>query len=485
MALCAWDDVCDVADSKNCGFLDVALFGLGGDRHALKLANHRLKSRGLLNMANMKFINLGVNHHTAPIDIRESVAVAPDALQDSLIDLRKYLQGNDLESRPEVAILSTCNRMEIYCAANDIEYRNNHLESRAFEWLAAQNNVRSHELRPYIYSAQSSDAVKHAFRVGSGLESMVLGETQILGQMKKAVEYAQQVGTIGEFLKPLFDKTFSVAKLVRGSTQIGAHSVSIAGASIKLVERIFGDISNCNVLFIGAGEMIGLCANHFAGKKPKKIAVSNRTVDKGSQLVQAFDGQNISTEAFPLSELPKHLSEYDVIVSCTASSLPIIGMGMIKTALKARRSRPMALIDLAVPRDIEPEIKGLKDAYLYSIDDLAEIVSSGKNRRMDSIYEAEKIIEKSVLEFYQILEKKAVVPIIKSIQDVGERYQKVELEKASKRIANGEDPLEVLSLMANALANKFMHGPISALQNSNNENLEEFKKIISTIYPSK
>jgi glutamyl-tRNA reductase len=259
----------------------------------------------------------------------------------------------------------------------------------------------------------------------------------------------------------------------------------MAGASIKLVQRVFGDINGCNVLFIGAGEMIGLCASHFAGKKPKKIAISNRTVDRGSDLIKAFNDQNLVTEVFPLHELAQHLHEYDVVVSCTASSLPIIGLGMVKTALKARQFRPMVLIDLAVPRDFESEIKSVKDAYLYSIDDLGEIVSAGKANRTESVHEAEKIIEKGVIEFYQTLEKRAVVPIIKSIQDVGERYQKIELEKAGRRIAKGEDPMIVLSQMASALANKFMHAPICALQSSSHENLEDFKKIISTIYTSK
>ena len=259
----------------------------------------------------------------------------------------------------------------------------------------------------------------------------------------------------------------------------------MAGASIKLVERIFGKISDCNVLFIGAGEMIGLCANHFASKNPKKIAISNRTIDRGSELLQTFASQNLQTEVFPLADLPQHLSQYDVIVSCTASSLPIVGMGMIKTALKTRQSRPLVLIDLAVPRDFEPEIQSLKNAYLYSVDDLGEIVNTGKANRLESIGEAEKIIEKGVVEFYEALGKRAVVPIIKSIQDVGEHYQKIELEKASRRIANGDDPMVVLSHMAIALANKFMHAPIHALKQSSDANLEEYKKIISKIYSSK
>ncbi|AWW49260.1 glutamyl-tRNA reductase [Polynucleobacter paneuropaeus] len=433
----------------------------------------------------MQILNLGVNHHTAPIDIRERVAIAPEHLQDSLLDLRNHLKGKYSDLTPEVTILSTCNRMEIYCAANDATYPDHYLEERTFDWLAAQNNVHQHELRPYIYSAKESDAVKHAFRVGSGLDSMVLGETQILGQMKKAIENANQVGALGAYLKPLFDKTFSVAKVVRGNTQIGAHSVSMAGASVKLVERIFGKMSQCSVLFIGAGEMIGLCANHFAGKNPKKIAISNRTVDRGNDLIKTFSDKNLQTEVFPLVDLPKQLHEYDVVVSCTASSLPIIGMGMVKTALKARQSRPIVLIDLAVPRDFEPEIKSLKNAYLYSIDDLGEIVSAGKANRQDCIGDAEKIIERGVIEFYETLEKRAVVPIIKSIQNVGEQYQKIELEKASRRIANGDDPMVVLSHMAIALANKFMHAPIHALKQSSDANLEEYKQIISKIYSSK
>ena len=231
--------------------------------------------------------------------------------------------------------------------------------------------------------------------------------------------------------------------------------------------------------------MISLCANHFAGKSPKKIAISNRTIDRGSELIQAFASQNLETEVFPLAELPQQLHQYDVVVSCTASSLPIVGMGMVKTALKARQSRPIVLIDLAVPRDFEPEIKSLRNAYLYSIDDLGEIVNAGKANRADSIGAAEKIIEKGVIEFYETLGKRAVVPIIKSIQDVGEQYQKIELEKASRRIANGDDPMLVLSHMAIALANKFMHAPIHALKQSSDENLEEYKKIISKIYSSK
>jgi glutamyl-tRNA reductase len=433
----------------------------------------------------MQILNLGVNHHTAPIDIRERVAIAPEHLQDSLLDLRNHLKGKYSDLTPEVAILSTCNRMEIYCAANDATYPDHYLEERTFDWLTSQKRLQGDALKPYIYSAKETDAVKHVFRVSCGMDSMVLGETQILGQMKKAVELADQVGTLGPFLKPLFHKTFSVAKAVRSSTDIGTHSVSMAGASVRLAERIFGDLKNSKILFIGAGEMIQLCASHFAGKRPKEIAISNRTVDRGDEMARVFAAKGLQTDSFPLQSLPTRLHDFDVIVSCTASALPIIGMGMIKTALKARNSRPIVLIDLAVPRDIEPEIRSLKDAYLYSVDDLGGVVNEGRNIRELSMANAEIIIDKGVNEFFQTLQKRTLVPIIQSLQTTAERLKEIELEKAVRRIKKGEDPVEVLSIMAQALANKFMHAPINALQNSPNNEIEDFKRILSSIYSQK
>ena len=433
----------------------------------------------------MQILNLGVNHHTAPIDIRESVAISPEDLQDSLLDLRNYLKGSHSELMPEVAILSTCNRMEIYCAANDVSNPSHHLEERAFDWLTAQKRLHSDALKPYIYSAKETDAVKHVFRVGCGMDSMVLGETQILGQMKKAVEFADQAGTLGTYLKPLFNKTFSVAKTVRATTDIGKHSISMAGASVRLAEKIFGDLKNSKVLFIGAGEMIQLCASHFAGKKPKEIAISNRTVDRGDEMAKVFAEKGLKTDSFPLQSLPNRMHEFDVIVSCTASALPIIGMGLIKTALKARNSRPIVLIDLAVPRDIEPEIRSLEDAYLYSVDDLGSIVNEGRNIRELSVADAEIIIDKGVNEFFQTLQKRTLVPIIQSLQTTAERLKEIELEKAVRRIKRGDDPVEVLAIMADALANKFMHAPINALQNSPNNEIEDFKRILQSIYSPK
>jgi glutamyl-tRNA reductase len=375
--------------------------------------------------------------------------------------------------------------MEIYCAANDVSYPAHHLEERTLDWLTSQKRLQSDALKPYIYSAKETDAVKHVFRVSCGMDSMVLGETQILGQMKKAVELADQAGTLGTYLKPLFNKTFSVAKTVRATTDIGTHSVSMASASVRLAEKIFGDLKGSKILFIGAGEMIQLCASHFAGKKPKQIAISNRTVDRGDEMAKVFAEKGLQTDSFPLQSLPTRLQDFDVVVSCTASSLPIIGMGMIKTALKARNSRPIVLIDLAVPRDIEPEVRSLKDAYLYSVDDLGGIVNEGRNIRELSMADAETIIDKGVSEFFQTLQKRTLVPIIQSLQTTAERLKEIELEKAVRRIKRGEDPVAVLSIMAEALANKFMHAPINALQKSPNNEIEDFKRILSSIYSPK
>jgi glutamyl-tRNA reductase len=259
----------------------------------------------------------------------------------------------------------------------------------------------------------------------------------------------------------------------------------MAGASVRLAERIFGDLKNSKILFIGAGEMIQLCASHFAGRKPKQIAISNRTVDRGDEMAKVFAEKGLQTDSFPLQSLPTRLQDFDVIVSCTASALPIIGMGMIKTALKARNSRPIVLIDLAVPRDIEPEVRSLKDAYLYSVDDLGTVVNEGRNIRELSMADAQTIIDKGVSEFFQTLQKRTLVPIIQSLQNTAERLKEIELEKAVRRIKRGEDPVEVLSIMAEALANKFMHAPINALQKSPNNEIEDFKRILSSIYSPK
>jgi peptide chain release factor 1 len=331
----------------------------------------------------MQLYALGLNHHTAPLAVREQVAFDPRRLPEALVELT---HGHSVR---EAAILSTCNRTELYCTGATPE--------AAAQWLADYHRLEPQKISPYLYTLPSRDAVRHMFRVASGLDSMVLGEPQILGQMKQAARVAENAGTLGTLLHKLFQKTFSVAKEVRSTTAIGANIVSMAAATVHLAERIFENLAGQKVLFIGAGEMVELCAAHFSAQKPKRLSVANRTLERGTALAARFGG-----DALRLDEIGERLAEYDVIVSCTASPLPIIGQGMAERALKARRHRPMVMVDLAVPRDIEPEIARLDDVFLYTLDDLGVIVESGLESREKAVVEAEAIITSRVDGFLQL-----------------------------------------------------------------------------------
>jgi glutamyl-tRNA reductase len=284
---------------------------------------------------------LGINHTTAPLDLRGRFAFAAEQIQPTLQGLRQALPR-----QPEAAIVSTCNRTEVYCAGEHPE-----LET-TLDWLAHSGGVSPALLRSHTYTLENGMAARHAFRVASGLDSMVLGEPQILGQMKDAVRAAEEAGALGTTLNQLFQRSFAVAKEVRTSTEIGAHSISMAAAAVRLAGQLFEDLGEVRLLFVGAGEMIELCATHFAARKPQSIAIANRTLERGEKLATRFGG-----EVMRLSDLPERLHEFDAVVSCTASTLPIIGLGAVERALKKRRHRPMFMVDLAVPRDIEPEVK--------------------------------------------------------------------------------------------------------------------------------
>ena len=431
----------------------------------------------------MKLLTLGINHHTAPVAIREKVAFDPEFLQEALHDLRQHLLGANQSGLPEATILSTCNRTEVYCAAND-PHAADILHEATFDWLAKTQQLAPSSLEPHIYSLPQSDAVRHAFRVACGLDSMVIGETQILGQMKDAVRTANDAGVLGTYLNQLFQKTFAVAKEVRSSTEIGAHSISMAAASVRLSERIFEKISNQKVLFIGAGEMITLCATHFVARKPKNVAIANRTIERGQELADSIAEQNIQAESFKLSELPSRLHEFDIIVSSTASSLPIIGLGMVESALKQRRQKPMVMIDLAVPRDFEPEISRLGDVYLYTVDDLGVMIQTGASLRQAAVSQAEAIIEDRVGNFMHWMQGRNAVPIIQDIQQQGERLRQLELERAMKRLMRGDDPQEVLNAMAQGLTNKFLHGSLHALQHSNGAERDALIKLLPKLFAS-
>ncbi len=411
----------------------------------------------------MQLLTLGLNHTTAPLAVREKVVFAAENLQPALSQL---VRGGPVS---EAAILSTCNRTELYCVTGE--------PLQALDWLAAYHHMPAQQLKPFVYTLPEREAVRHAFRVASGLDSMVVGEPQILGQLKDAVQTASQAGTLGTLLHKLFQRTFAVAKEVRTNTGIGANVVSMAAAAVKLAGRIFPSISDQKVLFVGAGEMIELCATHFASHNPRAITVANRTLERAQQLAHRFNGQ-----AILLRDLPEHLADYDIVVSCTASTLPILGKGLMERVIKARRYRPVFMVDLAVPRDIEPEVASLDDIFLYTVDDLAAIVKDGIDARSGAVAQAEAIIESQVGSFLHWMNAREAVPVIKALREKGEDTRRQELERAFRALGRGDDPRAVLESFSQGLTNKLLHGPTQALHEAGGEDRSQLQQFIAKIF---
>ena len=400
----------------------------------------------------MQLTAVGLNHQTAPLSIREKLAFAAASLPEAVRNLARS------KAAKEAVILSTCNRTELYCVGET---------EQIIEWLAQYHNLPAEEIRPYLYTLDNNETIRHAFRVACGLDSMVLGEPQILGQIKDAVRVAQEQESINTNLNALFQKTFAVAKEVRTDTAVGENSVSMASASVKLAEQIFPDISDLNVLFIGAGEMIELVATYFAAKNPKIITVANRTLPRAQELC---DKLGLNAEPCLLTELPDILHEYDVVVSSTASQLPLVGKGMIERALRLRLNMPMFLLDLAVPRDIEAEVGELNDAYLYTVDDMMGIVQNGKEARQKAAAAAEAMVEEKVGEFVRLQQSRQSVPLIRALRDEGERARRQVLENAMKQLAKGAAAEEVLERLSIQLTNKLLHSPTQTLNKAGSEN---------------
>ena len=398
----------------------------------------------------MQLFALGLNHHTAPVAIREQVAFRPELLTQALADL--------VRAKPvkEAAILSTCNRTELYFATEHPQH--------AADWFADYHRVALNDLSPYLYTFPQRDAIRHVFRVASGLDSMVIGEPQILGQVKDAVRHAEQAGTLGATLHKLFQRSFSVAKEVRSTTAIGANIVSMAAAAVHLSERIFESVRDQRVLFIGAGEMIELCAAHFCGEQPRKVTIANRTAARAEALAARF-----GADVIRLDQVAEVLAGYDIVVSCTGSPLPIIGLGMVERALKARRHRPMVMVDLAVPRDIEAEVAASGDVFLYTVDDLAKVVDSGLESRQAAVIEAEGIIDERVDGFLHWLDSRGTVPTIRALREHADALRRAELERASRLLARGEDPHKVLEALSQGLTNKLLHAPTRFLNDAEGE----------------
>jgi glutamyl-tRNA reductase len=411
----------------------------------------------------MQLFALGLNHQTAPINVREQVSFQIETLGQAL---------RDLVARPtvkEAAIVSTCNRTEIYCRGDDAR--------PVVDWLADYHRVPRATLEPYVYTHPRDRAVRHAFRVASGLDSMVLGEPQILGQLKQAVRTAEAAGSMGLVLNKLFQRTFAVAKEVRTNTEIGSCSISMSAAAVKLAQRIFPDIKEQKLLLIGAGEMIELAGTHFVAQKPRMVTVANRTLERGAQLAARFGANAIS-----LSDLPEVLPQYDIIVTSTASSLPILGKGLLERVARARKHRPMFIVDLAVPRDVEPEVAELDDIFLYSVDDLAEIVKGNLEIREAAVAEAEEIIGEQSAQFMRWLEGRAVVPTIRALHEEAEAMRAGEYEKAIRLLANGTSPEQVLEALSRGLTNKFLHAPTDALNRAGEAERAELIALFQQVY---
>ena len=414
----------------------------------------------------MSVFALGLNHTTAPVDLRGRFAFTPEQLAPTLRGLRERL-----ERASEVAIVSTCNRTEVYVGADA------GLVTPAVDWLAGVGGVTPHTLRDHAYVLEGGSAARHAFRVASGLDSMVLGEPQILGQLKQAVNEAHNAGTLGTTLHQMFQRSFAVAKEVRSSTEIGAHSISMAAAAVRLASQLFEDIGETKVLFVGAGEMIELVATHFAARKPRSLTVANRTLERGEKLAGRF-----GAEALRLADLPSRLAEFDIVISCTASTLPIIGLGAVERALKARKRRPMFMVDLAVPRDIEPEVARLSDVYLYTVDDLSALVQTAGEKRQAAVAQAEAIIESGVQSFVHWLDQRVSVPLIQALQTQADDWRATEIARARKLLAKGEDVEAVLEALSRGLTQKMLHGTLAELHSADGEQRAHLAQTVSRLF---
>jgi len=374
----------------------------------------------------MSLIAFGVNHKTAPVDVRERIAFGPDRVQDALKDLI-----DDCGAR-EAAIVSTCNRTEIYTHSECVV-------DALVEWLATSHRMSPESLRPYIYAHTDESAIRHLMRVACGLDSMVLGEPQILGR--------------------LFQNTFAVAKQVRTDTQIGASPVSVAFAAVSLARQIFGSLEEKTALLIGAGETIELCARHLQSAGLSRVIVANRSIERAHMLAEQYDGAAIG-----LGDIPAHLHRADIVISSTASSLPVLGKGAVEQAIRERKRRPIFMVDIAVPRDIEPQVGKLQDVYLYTVDDLKTVIDEGQRSRREAAEQAEEIIEVQVEHFLQWVQLQTGAELIRNYRQRAEEMRDETLARARSMIESGRDPQEALDYLSRTLTNRLIHQPTVVLR---------------------
>jgi len=400
----------------------------------------------------MNLIALGISHNSAAVEVRERVAFAPEQVGEALADACAAT-GVD-----EVVILSTCNRTELYAIVPE----GSRLEDKAQElidWMANYHHLSVRELHQCAYRHQGAHALRHLVQVASGLDSMVLGEPQIFGQLKSAYVVASEAGTVGSELGRLFPRVFSIAKRVRTDTAIGENPVSVAYAAVDLAGHIFSDLGRCNALLVGAGETVELVARHLFGAGVRQIVIANRTLGRARELAQKF-----GAEAVLLADIPQQLEDADIVITSTASQLPILGKGAVEQALKVRKHRPFLMIDIAVPRDIEPQVGELRDVYLYSIDDLREIIEQNLRSRTNEARKADLIIDEGVRLYLEEIASLVAVDTVKEYRAMAERLRERELQRAQRALANGEDPRKILAQLSRSITNKLIHAPTAGLK---------------------
>lgn len=413
----------------------------------------------------MALLALGINHKTASVSVREKVAFAPEQMTDALA------QACQLAHLKEVAILSTCNRTELYCSTE--------LEgTRALlEWLGSYHSLDPDELQSCSYAHWDQDAAQHMMRVASGLDSLVLGEPQILGQLKSCYAQSQSAGVVGAELGRLFQQTFAVAKKVRTDTAIGANPVSVAYASVSLAQHIFTDLSQSKALLIGAGETIELVARHLSEAGVKQMTVANRTLMRAETLANQFNAR-----AILLGDIPEALKDADIVISSTASPLPILGKGAVESALKKRKHRPVFMVDIAVPRDIEHEVADLDDVYLYTVDDLKEVIEENVRSRENAAREAEALVEVGAMEFIRQVRSLGAVETVTTLRRQAEKMRDDELEKALRQLNNGKDADVVLNNLARVLTNKLLHSPTVQLRKASAEGRNDYLELARNLF---
>lgn len=413
----------------------------------------------------MSLIAIGLNHNSAPIEIRERISFGPDIIVAALRDLTAQACVS------EAVILSTCNRTEIYCSATPESINS------LSRWVADFHGLDPAIVAPYLYSYRDNDTIHHLLSVASGLDSLMLGEPQILGQVKSAYQTAADAGATGKLLCRLFQHSFTAAKRVRTDTAIGDSPVSVAFAAVSLAKQIFSDLSEQTALLIGAGETIELTARHLQQHGIGRMIVANRTVANARELAEQFGGYAIS-----LTEIPGHLAEADVVIASTASPLPVLGKGTVESALKKRRHRPIFMVDIAVPRDIEPEVAGLQDVYLYTVDDLEEVIQDNLQSRQDAAEQAKEIISFQTEEFEAWLGSLDAINLIQDYRSQAEVIRDQVLEKARRQLGNGRSAEEAMEFLANTLTNKLLHTPSAQLREAGSNGQHELLEAANTLF---